>query len=108
MIDYKTVLDTTLENLENARKEDNDYLIENAEIEELLNYLTVMKNFIHNLTQSEHRAIHKLNDIQGICDNALRSEEAEEDMINIRIIEEIENVLNNDMEEDIQEVSNEL
>ena len=49
-----------------------------------------------DLVQSEHRAIHKLNDIQDICDDALRSEEAENDVINITIIEEIEEVLNRD------------
>lgn len=95
MIDYKTALEMTFENLENARKH-NGYLIKNAEIEELLNYLKVIKNFMKNLVQSEHRAIHKLNDIQDICNNALCSEEAEEDMINISIIEEITEVLDRD------------
>lgn len=95
MINYKTPLEITFENLENARKNDG-YLIKNAEIEELLNYLKVIKNFTRDLAQSEHRAIHKLNDIQDICDDALRSEEAENDVINITIIEEIEEVLNRD------------
>ena len=95
MINYKTPLEILYENLENARKND-DYLIKNAEIEELLNYLKVIKNFMKELVQSEHRAIHKLNDIQDICDDALRSEEAENDVINITIIEEIEEVLNRD------------
>ena len=36
---YKSQLEITLENLENARKRDDDYLIENAEIEALLDYL---------------------------------------------------------------------
>ena len=95
MINYKTPLEILYENLENARKNDG-YLIKNAEIEELLNYLKVIKNFMKDLVQSEHRAIHKLNDIQDICDDALRSEEAENDVINITIIEEIEEVLNRD------------
>lgn len=95
MINYKTSLEILYENLENARKNDG-YLIKNAEIEELLNYLKVIKNFMKDLVQSEHRAIHKLNDIQDICDDALRSEEAENDVINITIIEEIEEVLNRD------------
>lgn len=95
MIDYKTPLEIIYENLKNARKNDG-YLIKNAEIEELLNYLKVIKNFMKDLVQSEHRAIHKLNDIQDICDDALRSEEAENDVINITIIEEIEEVLNRD------------
>lgn len=96
MDNYKSQLEITLENLENARKDNNDYLIENAEIEELLNYLKAVKNFTRDLAQSEHRAIHKLNDIQDICDDALRSEEAENDVINITIMEEIEEVLNRD------------
>lgn len=95
MINYKTPLEILYENLENARKNDG-YLIKNAEIEELLNYLKVIKNFMKDLVQSEHRAIHKLNDIQDICDDALRSEEAENNVINITIIEEIEEVLNRD------------
>lgn len=95
MINYKTPLEIIYENLKNARKNDG-YLIKNAEIEELLNYLKVIKNFMKDLVQSEHRAIHKLNDIQDICDDALRSEEAENDVINITIIEEIEEVLNRD------------
>ena len=95
MINYKTPLEILYENLENARKNDG-YLIKNAEIEELLNYLKVIKNFMKDLVQSEHRAIHKLNDIQDICDDVLRSEEAENDVINITIIEEIEEVLNRD------------
>ena len=95
MINYKTPLEILYENLENARKNDG-YLIKNTEIEELLNYLKVIKNFMKDLVQSEHRAIHKLNDIQDICDNTLRSEEAENDVINITIIEEIEEVLNRD------------
>lgn len=95
MINYKTPLEIIYENLENARKNDG-YLIKNAEIEELLNYLKVIKNFMKDLVQSEHRAIHKLNDIQDICDDALHSEEAENDVINITIIEEIEEVLNRD------------
>lgn len=95
MINYKTPLEIIYENLENARKNDG-YLIKNAEIEELLNYLKVIKNFMKDLVQSEHRAIHKLNDIQDICDDALRSEEAENDVINITVIEEIEEVLNRD------------
>jgi hypothetical protein len=95
MINYKTPLEIIYENLENARKNDG-YLIKNAEIEELLNYLKVIKNFMKDLVQPEHRAIHKLNDIQDICDDALRSEEAENDVINITIIEEIEEVLNRD------------
>ena len=95
MINYKTPLEILYENLENARKNDG-YLIKNAEIEELLNYLKVIKNFMKDLVQSEHGAIHKLNDIQDICDDALRSEEAENDVINITIIEEIEEVLKRD------------
>ena len=66
MINYKTPLEILYENLENARKNDG-YLIKNAEIEELLNYLKVIKNFMKDLVQSEHRAIHKLNDIRDIC-----------------------------------------
>ena len=96
MIDYKTPLEIIYENLENARKNDDDYLIENSEIEELLNYLKVIKTLTSTLLLSEDKHVHKLNDIQDICDDALRSEEAEEDMININIIEEIIEVLNRD------------
>jgi hypothetical protein len=96
MIDYKTALDTTFENLENARKDKNNYLIENSEIEELLNYLKAIKTLTSTLLLSEDKHVHKLNDIQDICDDALRSEEAEEDMININIIEKITEVLNRD------------
>ena len=96
MIDYKTPLEITYENLENARKNDSDYLIENSEIEELLNYLKVIKTITSTLLLSEDKHVHKLNDIQDICDDALRSEEAEEDTININIIEEITEVLNRD------------
>lgn len=46
---YKSQLEIIFESLENARKHDDDYLIENAEIEELLNYLKVMKNLMNNL-----------------------------------------------------------
>lgn len=96
MIDYKTPLDTTFENLENARKHNDDYLIENSEIKALSDYLEVVMNLISTLLLSEDKHIHKLNDIQDICDDALRSEEAEEDMININIIEKITEVLNRD------------
>ena len=96
MIDYKTPLEIIYENLENARKNDDDYLIENSEIEELLNYLKVIKTLTSTLLLSEDKHVHKLNDIQDICDDALRSEEAEEDMININIIEEMIEVLNRD------------
>lgn len=96
MINYKTPLEILYENLENARKDKNDYLIENSEIEELLNYLKAIKTLTSTLLLSEDKHVHKLNDIQDICDDALRSEEAENDVINITIIEEIEEVLNRD------------
>lgn len=96
MIDYKTPLEITFENLENARKNDDDYLIENVEIEELLNYLEVVKKLTSTLLIQEDKHLHKLNYIQDICDDVLRSEEAENDVINITIIEEIEEVLNRD------------
>jgi hypothetical protein len=96
MDNYKSQLEITLENLKNARKNDNDYLIENAEIEELLNYLEVIQRTMSTLLVQEDKHLHKLNDIQDICDDALRSEEAENDVINITIIEEIEEVLNRD------------
>ena len=95
MINYKTPLEILYENLENARKNDG-YLIKNAEIEELLNYLKAIKTLTSTLLLSEDKHVHKLNDIQDICDDALRSEEAENDVINITIIEEIEEVLNRD------------
>ena len=96
MINYKTPLEILYENLENARKDKNDYLIKNSEIEELLNYLKAIKTLTSTLLLSEDKHVHKLNDIQDICDDALRSEEAENDVINITIIEEIEEVLNRD------------
>lgn len=91
MINYKTPLEITFENLENARKNDG-YLIKNAEIEELLNYLKVIKNFMKDLVQSEHRAIHKLNDIEEIC-NGIPNDWSSCD---INIIHKIEEVLNRD------------
>lgn len=96
MDNHKSQLEILVENLKNARKNDNDYLIENAEIEELLNYLEVIKRITSTLSVQEDKHLHKLNDIQDICDDALRSEEAENDVINIAIIEEIEEVLNRD------------
>ena len=92
MINYKTPLEILYENLENARKDKNDYLIENAEIEELLNYLKVIKNFMKDLVQSEHRAIHKLNDIQDIC-NGIPGDWT---TCGISVIHKIEEVLNRD------------
>lgn len=91
MINYKTPLEIIYENLENARKNDG-YLIKNAEIEELLNYLKVIKNFMKDLVQSEHRAIHKLNDIEEIC-NSIPNDWSTCD---ISIIHKIEEVLNRD------------
>ena len=41
--DYKTVLQETLENLEKERINQNDYLIDNAEIEHLLDYINYLK-----------------------------------------------------------------
>ena len=91
MINYKTTLEILYENLENARKNDG-YLIKNAEIEELLNYLKVIKNFMKDLVQSEHRAIHKLNDIQDIC-NGIPGDWT---TCGISVIHKIEEVLNRD------------
>ena len=91
MINYKTPLEILYENLENARKNDG-YLIKNAEIEELLNYLKVIKNFMKDLVQSEHRAIHKLNDIQDIC-NGIPGDWT---TCSISVIHKIEEVLNRD------------
>ena len=91
MINYKTPLEILYENLENARKNDG-YLIKNAEIEELLNYLKVIKNFMKDLVQSEHRAIHKLNDIQDIC-NGIPGDWT---TCGISVIRKIEEVLNRD------------
>ena len=91
MINYKTPLEILYENLENARKNDG-YLIKNAEIEELLNYLKVIKNFMKDLVQSEHRAIHKLNDIEEIC-NGIPGDWSTCD---VNIIHKIEEVLNRD------------
>lgn len=96
MDNHKSQLEILVENLKNAKKNDNDYLIENAEIEELLNYLEVIQRTMSTLLVQEDKHLHKLNDIQDICDDALRSEEAENDVINITIIEEIEEVLNRD------------
>ena len=91
MINYKTPLEILYENLENARKNDG-HLIKNAEIEELLNYLKVIKNFMKDLVQSEHRAIHKLNDIQDIC-NGIPGDWT---TCGISVIHKIEEVLNRD------------
>jgi hypothetical protein len=92
MIDYKTPLEITFENLENARKNDDDYLIENSEIEALLDYLEVVINLISTLLLSEDKHIHKLNDIEDIC-NGIPGDWTTCD---ISIIHKIEEVLNRD------------
>ena len=92
MINYKTPLEITFENLENARKNDDDYLIENSEIEALLDYLEVVINLISTLLLSEDKCIHKLNDIEDIC-NGIPGDWTTCD---ISIIHKIEEVLNRD------------
>lgn len=92
MINYKTPLEITFENLENARKNDDDYLIENSEIEALLDYLEVVINLISTLLLSEDKHIHKLNDIEDIC-NGIPGDWTTCD---ISIIHKIEEVLNRD------------
>lgn len=92
MIDYKTPLEITFENLENARKNDDDYLIENSEIEALLDYLEVVINLISTLLLSEDKHIHKLNDIEDIC-NGIPGDWT---TCGISIIHKIEEVLNRD------------
>lgn len=92
MIDYKIPLEITFENLENARKNDDDYLIENSEIEALLDYLEVVINLISTLLLSEDKHIHKLNDIEDIC-NGIPGDWTTCD---ISIIHKIEEVLNRD------------
>lgn len=92
MIDYKTPLEITFENLENARKNDDDYLIENSEIEALSDYLEVVINLISTLLLSEDKHIHKLNDIEDIC-NGIPGDWTTCD---ISIIHKIEEVLNRD------------
>lgn len=92
MNNYKTVLDMTLENLENARKDENDYLIENSEIEELLNYLKAIKTLTSTLLLSEDKHVHKLNDIEDICNDIPEDWTS----CDINIIHKIEEVLNRD------------
>nr|DAM66268.1 MAG TPA: hypothetical protein [Caudoviricetes sp.] len=92
MINYKTPLEITFENLENARKNDDDYLIENSEIEALLDYLEVVINLISTLLLSEDKHIHTLNDIEDIC-NGIPGDWTTCD---ISIIHKIEEVLNRD------------
>lgn len=92
MINYKTPLEITFENLENARKNDDDYLIENAEIEELLNYLEVVKKLTSTLLVREDKHLHKLNEIEEIC-NSIPGDWSSCD---INIIHKIEEVLNRD------------
>lgn len=92
MIDYKTALDTTFENLENARKDENDYLIENSEIEELLNYLKAIKTLASTLLLYEDKHVHRLNDIEDIC-NGIPGDWTTCD---ISVIHKIEEVLNRD------------
>lgn len=41
--EYKTLCEQVLENLEEARITDNDYLLENAEIEALFNYIDFLE-----------------------------------------------------------------
>lgn len=60
--DYKTVLQETLENLEKERISQNDYLIENAEIEELLDYINSLKQKSQQLKE-EIRKYQKDRDI---------------------------------------------
>lgn len=43
MKDYKTILQETLENLEKARITQDDFLLNNAEIEHLLDYIDSLK-----------------------------------------------------------------
>lgn len=92
MINYKTPLEIIYENLKNARKNDDDYLIKNSEIEALLDYLEVVINLISTLLLSEDKHIHKLNDIEDIC-NGIPGDWTTCD---ISIIHKIEEVLNRD------------
>lgn len=92
MIDYKTPLEIIYENLENARKDKNDYLIKNAEIEVFLGYLDAIKKLMSTLLLYEDNHTHKLNDIENIC-NGIPEDWTSCD---INIIHKIEEVLNRD------------
>ena len=48
---YKTILQKTLENLEEERISQNDYLIENTEIEQVLDYINSLKKKNKQLEQ---------------------------------------------------------
>lgn len=48
---YKTILQKTLENLEEERISQNDYLIENTEIEQVLDYINSLKQKTKQLEQ---------------------------------------------------------
>lgn len=48
---YKTILQKTLENLEEERISQNDYLIENTEIEQVLDYINSLKQKNKQLEQ---------------------------------------------------------
>ena len=45
--DYKTLIEETLEKLEKAKKSDEDYLLENAEIEQILSYIEETKEKVN-------------------------------------------------------------
>ena len=55
--DYETLIEETLEKLEKAKKSDEDYLLENAEIEQILSYIEETKdNRITLITCEENRS----------------------------------------------------
>lgn len=45
--DYKTLIEETLKKLEKAKKSDEDYLLENAEIEQILSYIEETKEKVN-------------------------------------------------------------
>lgn len=45
--DYKTLIEEILEKLEKAKKSDEDYLLENAEIERILSYIEETKEKVN-------------------------------------------------------------
>lgn len=69
-MEYKTILNETLEELEKARINDEDYYIENAKIEYLLDYIKTLNSLIQ--TQRSHidtqvRIFKNIQDTLKLC-----------------------------------------
>lgn len=64
MKDYKTILQETLEKLETARVTQNDYLLNNAEIEHLLDYIYILQKenkILKENAENNDKVVDKVN-----------------------------------------------